>query len=92
MQSGALAFLECKMRTFDLFQLRDNLLPTQTEFSKEVLTGIKECMHDVLKLCDQLAPDSDEQLSMRTIGETLLHLQSHPSGYTFRKTSPHPSR
>ena len=31
-------------------------------------------MHDVLKLCDQLADASVEQLSMRTLGETLLHL------------------
>ena len=74
MQAGALAFLESKMRTADLFQLRDHLLPTQTEFSKEVLTGIKECMHDVLKLCEDLGPGSVEQLSMRTVAETLLHL------------------
>ena len=73
MQAGALAFLESKMRTADLFELRDHMLP-QAEFSKEVLTGIKECMQDVLKLCDQLAPNSVEQLSMRTIAETLLHL------------------
>ena len=74
LQSGAFALLEDKMRTFSLFELRDHPLPTQGDHSPEVMNGIKECMHDVLKLCDDLAPDSVEQLSMRTVAETLLHL------------------
>ena len=74
MQSGALAFLESKIRTLSLFELRDHPLPTQGDHSPEVMNGIKECMHEVLKLCDDLAPGSVEQLSMRTVAETLLHL------------------
>ena len=54
----------------------DHPLPTQIDHSVvevEVLTGIKDCMHD-LQLCDQVAPDSVERLSMRTrtVAETLL--------------------
>ena len=45
MQSGALAFMENQMRNYALFDLRDHPLPTVTEFSLEVKSGIKECMH-----------------------------------------------
>ena len=51
-QSGALAFLESKMRTFSLFELRDYPLPSKTDHSTEVKKGIKQCMFDVLQLCE----------------------------------------
>ena len=56
------------MRNCSLFDLRDHPIPSVTQFTNEVKSGIKECMHDVLQLCEQLGADSVEMLSMRVGG------------------------
>jgi len=74
MQSGALAFMQNLMRNFALFELRDHPPPSAAEFSFDVKTGSKECMQDILQLCEKLKTDSVEQLCIRVMGEMLLHL------------------
>ena len=56
-KSGALAFMEDKMRNFSLYKLRDSPLPSKANPSNEVIRELQECFKDVLSLCDELNDD-----------------------------------
>ena len=75
-KSGALAFLEDKMRDFSLYKLCDSPLPSKANPSNEVIRELQECFKDVLSLCDELNDDSIELYSMRIMATQLLHYLS----------------
>ena len=75
-KSGALAFMEDKMRNFSLYKLRDSPLPSKANPSNEVIRELQECFKDVLSLCDELNDDFIELYSMRIMATQLLHYLS----------------
>ena len=76
LKSGAFAFLEGKMKDFSLYELRDRPLPSKANLSGEVLRELTECFKDILLLCEELAPNSIEQLSIQIMATQLLHYLS----------------